>query len=126
MADEKPVEPIVRIKELGEKSTQLLLFLSFAMVSIATLESVGAHVSWQPKLDQAFRWWIVALIPALVGIVPVKELNKAPQILTSVGIKWSVPLSKWCEWVRWSKIIMQWITIGLIIAGIVPLLKLPN
>ena len=96
------------------------------MVSIATLESVGAHVSWQPKLDQAFRWWIVALIPALVGIVPVKELNKAPQILTSVGIKWSVPLSKWYEWVRWSKIIMQWITIGLIIAGIVPLLKLPN
>ena len=101
MADEKPVEPQDRIKELGEKSTQILLFLSFAMVSIATLENVGAHASWQPRLDQAFKCWTIALIPTLLGIVPVKELNNAPRILKSLGVKWSVPLSKWYEWVRW-------------------------
>jgi len=65
-----------RIKELGDKATQLLLFLSFAMVSVATLKSSqGINASWYP-LDTAFFWWKLALLPTLFCVVPLKEISR--------------------------------------------------
>jgi hypothetical protein len=63
-----------RITELSNKSTLILLFLSFAMVSAATLQNVpGLHDMAQP-LNKALYWWKIALIPTLLGVPPVKEL----------------------------------------------------
>ena len=68
------VELSHRINELGLKSGQVLLFLSFAMVSVATLRTVGREPTPQiPALNEALFWWKWALIPVLVGILPMKE-----------------------------------------------------
>ncbi len=62
-----------RINALGKKASQLLLFLSFAMVSVATLEAVkGERIA---VLTDALRWWKFALLPILVSILPMKELS---------------------------------------------------
>jgi hypothetical protein len=64
-----------RINALGKKASQLLLFLSFAMVSVATLEAVkGERIA---ALTDALRWRKFALLPILVSIVPMKEASWA-------------------------------------------------
>jgi hypothetical protein len=45
-----------RIQELGEKSSQTLLFLSFALVVVATLKD-KSDASRQVELQQAMFWW---------------------------------------------------------------------
>ena len=95
----------IRIDELGDKSSQLLLFLSFAITAAAVLRSsqtpVGAYQ--QAALTHAMRWWIGAVFPILVGILPVKE------------IKWGSP--RWYRIVRWSKVGFLWVAIVLIVFG---------
>ncbi len=59
-----------RIKELGDKSTQLLLFLSFAIVGAATWHTE----SNERPLASAMRWWIAAVFPVLAGVVPLREV----------------------------------------------------
>jgi len=64
-----------RISELNGKFTQVLLFLSFAIVGLATLKTVQ---NLQPgeisSYDATLNWWKIALIPTLIGVAPVKEL----------------------------------------------------
>lgn len=57
-----------RIKELGDKSTQVLVFLSFVLVIVAPLARD------KPELRDAMRYWLWALCPVLLGIVPLKEV----------------------------------------------------
>jgi len=64
-----------RIKELGDKSTQVLIFLSFAMVSIITLENrtnICNHILY--SLNISLLWLEAALIPVLLGVLPLKEI----------------------------------------------------
>jgi len=66
-----------RIRELGEKSTQILLFLSFAFVAVVTLKSDHTiSESQQHALTIAMRFWAAALLPIFAGIVPLKEFVK--------------------------------------------------
>lgn len=66
-----------RIKELGDKSTQILLFLSFAFVAVVTLKSDHTNSgSQQHALTIALRWWVIALLPIILGIAPLKEFVK--------------------------------------------------
>jgi hypothetical protein len=94
-----------RIEELGAKSSQLLLFLSFAITAAAVLRSsqnpIGAYQ--QTALTHAMRWWIRAVFPILIGILPVKEMN------------WGSPL--WYQIVRWSKVVLLWAAIVFIVFG---------
>ncbi len=64
-----------RIAELGEKSSQTLLFLSFALVVVATLLPKISS-SQQMTLRLAMSWWTWALFPVVVGILPVKEIRE--------------------------------------------------
>jgi len=57
-----------RIQELGDKSSQTLLFLSFALVVVATLKG-KSDASRQVELKQAMYWWSWALFPVLAGIL---------------------------------------------------------
>jgi hypothetical protein len=96
-----------RIKELGEKSSQLLLFLSFAIaaaVILRTSSDKGAATQVAP-LTYALKCWGAAMFPVMVGILPVKEFG------------WDSEC--WYSVVRASKCILLWAAVGLIAAGAV-------
>lgn len=84
-----------RIKELSDKSTQLLIFLSFAL---AVAAAVGSYTSLIPAkaaaLARAMHWWICAVYPVILGMVPLKE------------IRWNNPT--WYTIVRWFKFALVW------------------
>jgi hypothetical protein len=63
-----------RINELGTKSTQLLLFLTFAILGAATLMTKDGAA--QERLVRAAAWWwMLAVFPVLLGVLPVKDFN---------------------------------------------------
>lgn len=66
-----------RIKGLNDKGNQLLLFLSFALVAGITLEVADKNVLTDGKalaLSRAIPFWVLALFPILISILPVREL----------------------------------------------------
>ena len=64
----------IRINELGTKSTQLLLFLTFAIVGAATLRTAQFPAD-QALVRVATWWWILAVFPVLLGVLPVKDFK---------------------------------------------------
>ncbi|HET9830541.1 MAG TPA: hypothetical protein VFP91_02475 [Vicinamibacterales bacterium] len=63
-----------RINELGNKSTQLLLFLTFAILGAVTL--TARDCAGQERLVRsAIWWWMFAVFPVLLGVLPVKDFN---------------------------------------------------
>jgi len=65
-----------RISELNGKFGQTLLFLSFALVVVATLKDRKQYDPGQQiLLSLAARWWTASIFPMLVGILPVKEFR---------------------------------------------------
>ncbi len=96
-----PEPHLRRIKELNDKATQVLLFLSFAMVAAVTLRpdrTDGQHVA----VTCALRWWTGAIFPALVCVLPVKEFRTA-----TVG---------WLTFIRRLKSLLLWV--ALVCSGI--------
>lgn len=91
-----------RIKELGDKSSQTLLFLSFALVVAATLKD---KLAWnqQTAVRLAMCWWSWALFPILIGILPLKEVNEG-----NYG---------WYSFLRWLKFVLLWVAVVLISIG---------
>src|SRR5260370_36565260 len=77
-----------RIKELNEKFTQMLLFLSVAIVGAATLNSDDLDIS-PDRVRSAIMWFVIAIFPVLIVVLPVKEL--------AGSLKWDG--SKWYGWV---------------------------
>lgn len=95
-----------RIKELGDKATQLLTFLSFALVVVVLLETSPEHVLiCRQKFFAtiAMRWWVGAIFPVLAGVLPLKEFG------------WNKP--HWYRKVRWIKFGLLWIAVSMIICG---------
>ena len=91
-----------RIRELGDKSTNLLLFLSFAIVGAASLKY--DQLSADPGLVQsAMRWWILAVFPVLLGVLPVKELRLNSRRWYSIAV--------------WAKILVLWTAVALSFVG---------
>jgi hypothetical protein len=88
-----------RIQELGEKSSQTLLFLSFALVVVATLKD-KSDASRQVELQQAMCWWSWAVFPVLAGILPLKDFGEG-----KIG---------WYAVVRWCKVVLLWAAILMI------------
>jgi hypothetical protein len=98
---------IERIKQLGEKSTQVLLFLSFAFVAVVAMKSDHTiSESQQRALTIAMRLWVVALPLILFGVLPVRDAvdyaeNKVP----------------WYEFIRWCKVALLIGAVVLILGG---------
>lgn len=88
-----------RIKELNEKFSQTLLFISFALVVLATLKDK----SNPSTLDHVASWWSISLFPILVGILPVKEFSEDNE--------------SWYRRVRCAKVVLLWIALILIGVG---------
>jgi hypothetical protein len=101
-----------RINELGDKATQLLTFLSFAMVAAILLETAQPPIL-EPHQKVAMRWamrfWVLALFPILVNVFPVKDL------------KWGN--AHWYDSARWVKFVLLWVSVFVIICGVVEFLR---
>lgn len=91
-----------RINELNAKASQILLFLSFAIVAGVTLKD---HESGQtrPLLLSALRLWTGAIFPVIFCVLPLKDLWKD-----------SLP---WYRFLRWLKVILLALAILFIIIG---------
>lgn len=109
MADDSIVQPLERrIAQLGDKSSQTLLFLSFALVVVATLLDKTSS-GGQMELRLAMWWWACALFPILAGIVPLKEIRENNQI--------------WYRILRALKFVLLWLALILIGIGAYHFLK---
>jgi hypothetical protein len=88
-----------RIKQLGDKASQLLLFLSFALVVAALLETQGDKLgSCQTAfVTTSMRFWVGAIFPILIAILPVKEIREN--------------CTRWYNSVRWFKFGLLWAAI---------------
>jgi uncharacterized membrane protein len=82
-----------RIKEFGKKSTQLLLFLTFAILGAATVRS-GELPANPALIRAAMWWWVFAVFPVLLGVLPVKEFG------------WNNRC--WYCFVVWAKFLLLW------------------
>ena len=90
-----------RINELGNKSTQLLLFLTFAILGAVTLMTRGC--TGQERLVRAAMWWwMFAVFPVLLGVVPVKDFS------------WNN--RRWYEFLVHTKCVLLWASV--ILSGI--------
>jgi hypothetical protein len=71
---DEPHDLATRINEPGNKSTQLLLFLTFAILGAATL--MTRDCAGQERLVRAATWWwMLAVFPVLLGVLPVKDFH---------------------------------------------------
>jgi len=91
-----------RIKQLGKKSGQMLLFLSFALMVVATLKNKTSPIHLY-SLRATMLWWSSALFPVVLGVLPLKEFRPES--------------SKWYHCVRLFKVVLFWIAGALIIVG---------
>ena len=100
-----------RINELGDKATQLLTFLSFAIVAAVLLETAQTPVlaPYQTgAIKWAMRFWVMALFPILINVFPVKDF------------KWGN--ARWYDCARWGKFGLLWLSVLLILAGVIEFL----
>lgn len=96
-----------RIKQLGDKSTQLLLFLSFAFVAVVTLKSEHRITDGQQRaLTYAMRMWVLAIPLILLCVLPVRDrVDRAKDKV------------RWYELIRWCKVWLLRAAVVLIIVG---------
>jgi len=98
----------IRINELGTKSTQLLLFLTFAILGAVTL-STAQFPADQALVRVATWWWILAVFPVLIGVLPVKDF------------KWNN-----CAWYRFlvrAKFLLLWAAVTFSTVGTIQFLR---
>ena len=98
---DEPDDLGTRINELGNKSTQLLLFLTFAILGAATLMTKDGAA--QERLVRAATWWwMCAVFPVLLGVLPVKDFN------------WNN--GRWYRFLVYAKCVLLWASV--ILSGI--------
>jgi hypothetical protein len=96
-----------RIEQLGSKASQLLLFLSFALVVAAILETQGNKLGPHQTtfMTIAMRFWAGAIFPILIGILPAKEIKENN--------------TRWYSFVRWSNFTLLCIAVFGVFVGAV-------
>jgi hypothetical protein len=93
-----------RIKELNNKGTQVLIFLGFGIAATVLLWSTDLlNAAQQDLLLGAMRWWVLAILPTVIGILPLKELRENNL--------------RWYSFLRWLKFVLLWLAIILIVVG---------
>jgi hypothetical protein len=110
MNDERRIRSLLeRIEQLGNKSTQVLIFLSFAFLATVTLKSDRVITqSQQRDLTCAMRCWSWALPLVLLQVLPVRDL-------VDYAKSWKRVM--WYELIRWLKVIFLFGAVILIIIG---------
>jgi hypothetical protein len=103
---ERTKDLLKRIQQLGEKSTQLLIFLSFAFVAVVALKSQRISELQQKSLTCAMRSWAVALPLILFGVFPVRDFAELSQYKV-----W------WYNRIRWIKVAFLILAVILVLLG---------
>jgi hypothetical protein len=65
----------LRLQELNNTASQILIFLSFAIVAGVTFLTPAMDLSRRTAVHLALRWWIGAIFPTVIGIIPLKEVR---------------------------------------------------
>jgi hypothetical protein len=97
-----------RIAELNQKCTQVLIFLSFAIVAVA-LSSQSPLLENANLLDKALMKWTVAMFPTVLGILPLKDFCED-------GLRWY-------SFVRWLKILLLWLAVPCVFWGAIDFIR---
>jgi hypothetical protein len=93
-----------RIEELNNKGAQLLIFLSIGIAATVLLWSTDLlNDIQQDLLLGAMRWWVLAIVPAVIGILPLKEIRENNR--------------RWYGFLRWLKFVLLWLAIISIVVG---------
>ena len=93
-----------RIEELNNKGTQVLIFLSFGIAAMVLLWSTDLlNDTEQDLLIRAMRWWVLAILPTVMGILPLKEMRENNR--------------RWYGFLRWLKFVLLWFAIIFIVVG---------
>ena len=93
-----------RIQELNNKSARVLIFLGFGIAAVVLLWSTDVVTDIQQDLLlRAMRWWVLAIFPAVTGILPLKEIRENNL--------------SWYSFVRWSKFVLLWLAVICIVVG---------
>ena len=98
----------MRINELGNKSTQLLLFLTFAILGAVTLMTKDC-AGQEGLVRAATWWWMFAVFPVLLGVLPVKDFN------------WNN--RRWYRFLVYAKCLFLWVSVILSGIGAVQFLR---
>jgi hypothetical protein len=94
----------IRILELNRKSAQLLIFLGIGIAATILLWSTDLLTTGQQDfLLRAMRWWLLAILPAVIGILPLKEFRENSR--------------RWYGAVRYLKFVLVWLAIAFIVLG---------
>jgi len=97
-----------RIDELNQKCTQVLIFLSFAVVAVA-LSSQSSLLEDADLLDRALMKWTVAMFPTVLGILPLKDFCE--------------DRLRWYSFVRWLKVVLLWIAVPCVFWGAIDFIR---
>ena len=83
---------------------QLLIFLSFGIAAAVLLwtSDLLSNLQQDVLLD-AMRWWVLAILPAVIGILPLKEIRENSHA--------------WYGFLRWLKFALLWLAIIFIVVG---------
>jgi hypothetical protein len=84
-----------RIETLNDKATQLLVFLSFAIVGAATVSTTRLPANAE-MLRSAMRCWAVAVFPVLYEMLPLKDFGETRRCYA---------------FARYSKIVALWLAV---------------
>jgi hypothetical protein len=110
MTSDRRTEDLVRrIEQLGQKSTQVLIFLSFAFLATVTLKADRRlTLSEQGDLTHAMRWWSIALPLVLLQVLPVRDV-------VDYAESWNK--ARYYELIRWLKVALLIVAVASIIVG---------
>ncbi len=93
-----------RIEELNRRSAQVLIFLSFGIAAAVLLWTSDLLTNLQQDLLlDAMRWWVLAILPGVMGILPLKEIRENSRA--------------WYGFLRWLKFVLLWLAIISIVVG---------
>lgn len=98
-----------RLQELNNSSTQVLLFLSFAIVGAVTYLAISLDPARKLAVHSALHWWIGAIFPTLSCIVPLKELGDRN--------------IRWYRSIMWLRFVLLWAAIVCIFIGALQFLR---
>jgi hypothetical protein len=100
---------VLRLGELNNTASQILIFLIFAIVAAVTFLTPSLDLSRRTAVHWALRWWIGAIFPTVIGILPMKEIRER-----------NLP---WYQMLLWARFVLMWTAIACIFMGALQFFK---
>ena len=101
-----------RLGELNNTASQILIFLSFAIVAAVTFLTLNPLTPTslvKTEIHSALRWWIGAIFPTVIGILPLKEIRDRDV--------------RWYRVLLWFRFVLMWSAIICIFVGALSFFK---